>query len=40
MKKFTMLVHNVKFNADLGKTESNNGRAEKLKELISTDWSQ
>lgn len=37
MKKFTMLVHNIKLNADFGKSESNNGRAEKLKELISTD---
>jgi len=34
-----MLEHNVKLNVDFGKSENNNGRAEKLKEFISTDWS-
>jgi len=39
-KKFTILVHNVKLNADFGNSENNNGSAEKLKEHISTDRSQ
>lgn len=38
-QKFMMFIHNVKLNADLGKSANNNGNAEKLKESISTDWS-